>query len=136
MIGRPIARRPISVSRLAADLVDLVVLNRNRAQAYPREMSGLRTWFSLPDYDVFACAGIWRDTPEWGPAYSMVMTEACLHVADVHDRMPVILPREEWSDWLDGGPDKAALLCRPYPSLMTRKRTDEPWVASRTSRST
>ena len=30
---------------------------------------------------VFAVAGLWRDTPEWGPAYTMVMTEACPHVA-------------------------------------------------------
>src|SRR5690606_15013914 len=50
-----------------------------------------RTWFTLPDQDLFAVAGLWRDTPEWGPAYTMVMTEACQHVADVHDRMPVIL---------------------------------------------
>ena len=87
-----------------------------------------RTWFSLPDQEVFAVAGLWRDTPEWGPAYSMVMTEACIHVADVHDRMPVILRREEWSDWTDGPPDAAGLLCRPYPELMAMRRTDDPWV--------
>jgi putative SOS response-associated peptidase YedK len=29
----------------------------------------------------------------------MVMTEACIQVADVHDRMPVILRREDWADW-------------------------------------
>jgi hypothetical protein len=34
---------------------------------------------------LFAVAGIWRDTDEWRPAYSKVMTEACIHVADVHD---------------------------------------------------
>jgi hypothetical protein len=28
------------------------------------------------------------------------MTEACIHVAEVHDRMPVILKREDWGDWL------------------------------------
>jgi len=40
-----------------------------------------RTWFTLPGRQVFAVAGLWRDTPEWGPAYTMVMTEACQHVA-------------------------------------------------------
>ena len=75
-----------------------------------------RTWFRLPDQDLFAVAGIWRDSPEWGLAYSMVMTEACLDVADVHDRMPVILRRQDWTDWLDGAPDEARLLCRPYPT--------------------
>jgi putative SOS response-associated peptidase YedK len=87
-----------------------------------------RTWFSLPDDETFAVAGLWRDTAEWGPAYSMVMTDACAHVADVHDRMPVILPRDAWADWLDGTADSARLLCQPYPEAMTVRRTTEPWV--------
>ena len=87
-----------------------------------------RTWFSLPGEPVFAVAGIWRDTAEWGPAYSMVMTEACVHVADVHDRMPVIMRREDWGDWLDGPPDAAGLLCRPYPELVVVERTGDLWV--------
>lgn len=90
--------------------------------------SKTRTWFSLPDEEAFAVAGLWRDSPEWGPVYSMVMTEACVHVADVHNRMPVILPRETWADWLEGPPDTARLLCQPYPSDMTIRRTSDPWV--------
>jgi putative SOS response-associated peptidase YedK len=69
-----------------------------------------------------------RDTAEWGAAYSMVMTEACEHVAGVHDRMPAILPREDWADWLDGPPDAAGLLCRPYELGMRVERTGESWV--------
>ena len=87
-----------------------------------------RTWFSLPDQELFAVAGIWRDTDEWGPAYSMVMTEACEHVQGVHDRMPAILPREDWADWLDGEPDAAGLLCRPFEGVMTVEHTEEAWV--------
>ena len=98
------------------------------AEAEGEKGSKTRTWFALPDQPVFAVAGIWRDTDEWGPAYSMVMTEACIHVADVHDRMPVILRRDDWSDWLDGPPDSAGLLCRPYPDLMVVDRTADPWV--------
>ena len=98
------------------------------AEAEGAKGSKTRTWFSLPDQDLFAVAGIWRDTPEWGPAYAMVMTEACVHVADVHDRMPVILRPDDWSDWLDGPPDAAGLLCRPYPELMAVNRTADPWV--------
>lgn len=98
------------------------------AEAEGPKGSKTRTWFSLPDEPVFAIAGIWRDTPEWGPAYSMVMTEACIHVADVHDRMPVILRRDDWADWLDGPPDAAGLLCRPYPDLLVVNRTADPWV--------
>ena len=87
-----------------------------------------RTWFSLPDDEPFAVAGLWRDTNEWGLAYSMVMTDACTHVAGVHDRMPVILARATWAGWLDGVPDAARLLCQPYPAAMTVRRTFDPWV--------
>jgi len=98
------------------------------AEAEGDKGSKTRTWFTLPDQEVFAVAGLWRDTPEWGPSYTMVMTEACQHVADVHDRMPVILKQDDWSDWLDGLPDKAGLLCRPYADLMVVNGTNEPWV--------
>lgn len=87
-----------------------------------------RTWFSLPDHPVFAVAGIWRDTPEWGPAYSMVMTEACVHVAGVHDRMPVILKPEDWRQWTGGSPEEAKALCVPYADLMAVERSLDPWV--------
>jgi putative SOS response-associated peptidase YedK len=56
------------------------------------------------------------------------MTEACAHVQGVHDRMPVILARDAWADWLEGAPDDARLLCQPYPADMVVRRTDEPWV--------
>jgi len=87
-----------------------------------------RTWFSLPNDEIFAVAGLWRDTAEWGPAYSMVMTDACAHVRGVHDRMPVILAEQSWANWLDGPPDDARLLCQPYLAAMSVRRTDEPWV--------
>jgi len=86
-----------------------------------------RTWFSLPDRDMFAVAGIWRNTDEWGSAYSMVMTDACEHVADVHDRMPVVLQRDDWGRWVDGSPEEARLLCQPYPAMMTVDRTSDTW---------
>ena len=98
------------------------------AEAEGEKGAKTRTWFTLPDKDPFAVAGLWRDTPEWGPAYTMVMTEACQHVAGVHDRMPVILKRQDWPDWLDGAPDRAGLLCRPWPELMVVERTGESWV--------
>lgn len=103
------------------------------AEAEGEKGAKTRTWFSLPDREVFAVAGLWRDTPEWGLAYTMIMTEACIHVADVHDRMPVILKREDWGDWLDGPPDAAGLLCKPYPDLMVCDRTTDSWVRRSTS---
>src|SRR5690606_32762006 len=43
------------------------------AEAEGEKGAKTRTWFALPDQPIFAVAGIWRDTDEWGPAYSMVM---------------------------------------------------------------
>jgi putative SOS response-associated peptidase YedK len=76
---------------------------------------------------VFAIAGIWRDTDEWGPAYSMVMTEACIHVEGVHDRMPVILRPDDWTRWTDASAEDARSLCIPYAGEMAINRTDELW---------
>lgn len=90
-----------------------------------------RTWFSLPDAPLMALAGFWRDSAEFGPAYTMVMTEANEHVRGVHDRMPVILPNETWSTWLDGTPQDAFQLCRPHGADMLVTRTDEPWAGRR-----
>ena len=136
--GQPLKPRPVNNAR--ADKLDNFMwrysFQERRclipvtafAEAEGEKGAKTRTWFTLPDQEVFAAAGLWRDTPEWGPAYTMVMTEACQHVADVHDRMPVILRRDDWADWLDGAPDKAGLLCRPYPELMVCERTAESWV--------
>jgi len=98
------------------------------AEADGEKVARTRTSFSLPYEPIFVAAGIWRDTDEWGPAYSMVMTEACIHVADVHDRMPVILRRSEWTDWLHAPHEAAGLLCRPFQDLMVVERTCDPWV--------
>lgn len=143
--GQPLKPKPVNNTR--ADKLDsfmwrysfaerrCLIPMTEFAEAEGEKGAKTRTWFTLPGHRLFACAGIWRDTPEWGPAYSMVMTEACIHVADVHDRMPVILRREDWGDWLDGATDAAELLCRPYPDLMVKVRTADPWVRRATSAS-
>lgn len=99
------------------------------AEAEGARGSKTRTWFSLPGDEPFAVAGLWRDSAEWGPAYTMVMTGACIQVAGVHDRMPAILPRADWDDWLAGAPDAAGLLCRPWGGDMRIARTAERWTA-------
>ena len=98
------------------------------AEAEGEKGAKTRTWFSLPGEEIFAVAGLWRDTAEWGPAYAMVMTEASAGIQGVHDRMPVILAPDAWSEWVDGAPDDARLLCRPYAGEMAMRRTDERWA--------
>ncbi|VTU00902.1 Uncharacterized protein OS=Geobacillus thermodenitrificans (strain NG80-2) GN=GTNG_1341 PE=4 SV=1: DUF159 [Gemmataceae bacterium] len=53
-------------------------------------------------------------------------------VAEVHDRMPVILPGEHYAEWLDPGTDEARLLelLRPYPAELMVARDVGPAVNS------
>ena len=88
-----------------------------------------RTWMSLPDSELFACAGVWRESDEFGLAYSMVMTDSAGSAAqDVHSRMPVLLAPEDYSRWVSGSPDEAKALCKPWSGEISIDRTDESWT--------
>ena len=87
-----------------------------------------RTWLSRPDADLFAVAGVWRDSDEWGRCYSMVMTDAAAAAADLHTRMPVLLREEEWPVWIDGSPADARALCEPWLGDLVIERTDQSWA--------
>ncbi|WP_433370035.1 SOS response-associated peptidase [Actinoplanes sp. CA-142083] len=58
------------------------------------------------DGSPLAFAGIWAP---WGPesllTCSVLTTAATGHLKRVHDRMPLILPRDRWSAWLGGDND-------------------------------
>jgi putative SOS response-associated peptidase YedK len=87
-----------------------------------------RTWYRLAGHDLFAVAGLWRPTSEWGDAYTMVMSDSCSQMADVHDRMPVMLPPEQWDQWLEGTPEEALPLVRTCDLELATERTAELWV--------
>ncbi|MBX7495630.1 SOS response-associated peptidase [Qipengyuania sp. 6B39] len=86
-----------------------------------------RSWLSRPDAEMFAVAGVWRTSDEWGDCYSMVMTDAAGRAAEVHTRMPVLLAEGEWGTWTGGSPDEAKALCRPWAGELTLDRTGVPW---------
>jgi putative SOS response-associated peptidase YedK len=75
----------------------------------------------MKDGEPFAFAGIW-DT--WGKGPERLSTACILTtkpnelVAEIHDRMPLILPRESYEAWLDPATDGAELksLMVPYPA--------------------
>jgi len=55
---------------------------------------------------VLAMAGlwsVWKDpaTGSWVPSAAVITTRASGQVAPIHDRMPVLLPRDVWAGWLD-----------------------------------
>lgn len=101
------------------------------AEAEGPKGSKTRTWFTLPDSELMAIAGLWRNSAEFGEAYTMVITDANPQVARVHDRMPVILDRPDWERWMHAAPDEAIRLCRPYGGEMQVTRTTEPWAGRR-----
>jgi len=79
--------------------------------------------FRLADGGLFAFAGLWtrrRDdaTGETVESCTIVTTTPNELVAPVHDRMPVILPRELEDAWLDPElpRDHAVELLRPFPA--------------------
>jgi putative SOS response-associated peptidase YedK len=84
--------------------------------------------FTLADQSVFALAGLWE---HWkNPAGLMI--ESCTILTttpnelmrDVHDRMPVILPRDAYEIWLDPGFTAVAELqplLKPYSADAMRR---------------
>ena len=98
------------------------------AEAEGAKGSMTRTWLSMPDEPLFAAAGIWRNTDEWGAAYSMVMTDAMGDAAQVHSRMPVILTPDSYLQWTDGTPSEAKRLAVAYQGPLVIERTDERWA--------
>lgn len=90
-----------------------------------------RTWYALPGEETFAVAGVWRHTAEWGNAYAMVMVNGCEQMADVHDRMPVLLPRATWETWQHGTPEDAFGLCLTWAGPLLVVQTKDRWAGSR-----
>ncbi|MXO75008.1 hypothetical protein GRI40_07215 [Altererythrobacter aerius] len=88
-----------------------------------------RTWLRLPDREVFAAAGIWRASEEWGEVYSMVMTDSCGAAAECHDRMPVLLAERDYEAWLRGTVADAKALCVPFEGAVMLDRTTQKWSA-------
>lgn len=87
-----------------------------------------RTWISAGDQPIFACAGIWMDSPLWGQVYSMVTSDPDDRTIAIHDRAPVMLRQEDWHLWTHGTPEVAKSLLGPYPGPITINRTEELWV--------
>src|SRR3954451_15271249 len=59
----------------------------------------------MGDGSGFGLAGIWENwkdpsTGEWVRTFAVITTEANELVADIHDRMPVILKPEDFDRWL------------------------------------
>ena len=63
-------------------------------------------WIHRRDRQPFAFAGLWSswkdpEKGEWLDTFTILTTDANETVRPIHDRMPVILDREEYRLWLD-----------------------------------
>lgn len=77
------------------------------------------------DGEPLAVAGLWStwrdhaaDGDEWLHSATVITTAANATMASIHDRMPVILPRSRWAEWLDPtnqDTDALARLLAPAP---------------------
>ncbi|WP_151735954.1 SOS response-associated peptidase ['Paenibacillus yunnanensis' Narsing Rao et al. 2020] len=91
----------------------------------------------LRDESIFSLAGlydIWVDTDgnKLGTC-TIITTEPNHLMAEIHDRMPVILPREAEAEWLDrGNRDVPALmdLLRPFDAGLMRAYPVSPEVGN------
>lgn len=97
------------------------------AEAEGEKGAKTRTWLRMAGSEVFAAAGIWRWSEEWGEVYSMVMTDSCGAAAECHDRMPVLLAAGNYGSWLGGTAAEAKALCVPYEGPVAVERTVERW---------
>jgi putative SOS response-associated peptidase YedK len=80
--------------------------------------------FVLPNQELFAFAGLyswWKDplSEEWYKSFTILTTRPNDMVSKLHDRMPVILTREEEKIWLTDGVPMSDLLqlCDPFPEV-------------------
>src|SRR4051812_18623900 len=76
------------------------------------------------DGSGFGLAGLWENwkdpsTNEWTRTFAVLTTNANELVADIHDRMPVILRPEDYDRSLGSEPDPRDLL-RPFPAELMR----------------
>jgi putative SOS response-associated peptidase YedK len=67
-------------------------------------------YMTPPDGAPLAFAGLWAMSGGELLTCSIVTTTALGGLTRVHHRMPLILPRDRWPDWLAGGGDPAGLL--------------------------
>jgi putative SOS response-associated peptidase YedK len=72
--------------------------------------------------EPFAFAGLWELwKPDESPLYSctIITTEPNALIEPIHNRMPVILPREAYERWLDPAEKRSGSLddlLKPYPA--------------------
>ena len=113
---KPAFRRPLRTQRCLVPATGFYEWKRDGDSKSPY-------FIHLRDEPLFAFAGLydtWRDPDgQTVKTYTILTTEANAVMAGIHNRMPVILRREDEDEWLDPTntePEHLLPLLRPYRS--------------------
>ena len=86
---------------------------------WKRENGGKQPYyFRMQEGRPFAFAGLWE---VWGRGAdrlytcTVVTAPAVGALQGIHERMPLVLPRERWAEWLDPGREDVEALTEPTP---------------------
>ena len=91
---------------------------------YEWDRSKEKVTFTVPDRPILYLAGIWRP---YGPEQRFVILtrEANASMAPVHDRMPLILTREEVAPWVSERAEAERLLVKELPMLKAERSYEQ-----------
>ena len=88
----------------------------------PKQKKKDRWLFTAPGDALIGIAGLIRDAPEIGEAFTMLTTEPGPDVARYHGRQVALLAPAAWRPWLDGEPSRD--LIGPVPAGTLEVRPD------------
>jgi len=115
--NKPVYRKPLRMTRCLIPATFFYEWDKEQKPSQPYV-------FKLKNDELFAFAGlydIWKD-PKDGKelhSYTIITTQANEVVGKVHQRMPVILKREDEEEWLNPDitePEKLLPLLKQYPA--------------------
>lgn len=87
--------------------------------ADPRQKRKDRWLFEPSEGGLIGIAGIWRDHPEVGEAFTLLTAEPGDDVKPLHHRQIVLIPPDRWRDWLDPSVKSRDLLVPTPPGILT-----------------
>ncbi len=87
---------------------------------------------AMQDGRPFGLGGLWENwkepaSGEWIRTFAVITTDANELVAEIHDRMPLILTPGDYARWLSDEPDPHELM-RPFPADSMRMWPISPRV--------
>ncbi len=118
--AKPAFRRPLQRQRCLIPAAGFYEWQRLGTSKVPH-------WITLASGEMFAFAGLWDSwtDPKTNTAVTsctIITTSPNQLLVSIHDRMPVILPRESEVVWLSNSlsPEQACGLLKPYPATQMK----------------